>query len=113
MREFARAALDRAPFYAVARPLAGAALGFVAGGLYGALGGGLHAAVRGTPGLFLAWLLSCLAAGTAAGFLMGLGTAVDRTVCRRDWAYDEKRRRAAAPPDAGAALKPHNRVFGR
>jgi hypothetical protein len=74
--------LDRAPFYAVARPLAGAAIGLGGGGLYGALAGALHAVLRGTPGLFFAWFLAAAGAGTVAGFIMGVCTVIDRAFCR-------------------------------
>jgi hypothetical protein len=102
--------LNRAPLCIVTHPLAGAALGVVAGALFGALCGGLHAAARGTPGLFLPWLLVATAAGAAAGLLMGVCTAVDRAVCRESWDLDEKRCRQVGPPADGDAARPHNRI---
>jgi hypothetical protein len=110
MWEGAKALLDRAPFYALTRPLAGAALGLVAGGLYGTLCGGLHAVAGGTPGLFLSWLLVSAAAGTAAGFIMGVCTAVDRAVCGQDWALAEKLRQSVKPPADAGPVRPHNRI---
>jgi hypothetical protein len=78
MWDWAKALLDRGPFYLMARPLAGAVLGLAVGGLYGSLGGALHAALRGTPALFVGWFLPAVAGGTAAGFIMGVCSAAER-----------------------------------
>jgi hypothetical protein len=78
MWDRAKALLDQSPFYPLVRPLAGAALGLAVGGLFGALGGALHAALRLTPALFVAWFLPAAAAGTVAGFIMGVCSVMDR-----------------------------------
>jgi hypothetical protein len=78
MWERARVLLRQVPFHPVALPLTGAALGLAVGGLYGATAGSLHAVVRSTPVLFLGWLLPAAGAGTAAGFIMGVCSALDR-----------------------------------
>jgi hypothetical protein len=106
----AKVLLDRAPFYPITRPLAGAALGAVVGGVYGALGGALHAALGGSPRLFVAWLLSALPAGATAGLIMGLCTVLDRAVNGQDYAREERRRQHAALPPDGEVIEPHNRI---
>jgi hypothetical protein len=78
MRERAKILLDRAPYYAVTRPLAGAVVGAVAGGLYGILCGGVLGALNGAVGLAVRWGLAAAAAGATSGFLTGVCSAVDR-----------------------------------
>src|SRR4051794_37899277 len=91
MWDRAKVLTDRAPFYPVVWPLAGAALGLAVGGLYGALCGVLHAALRGTPALFGAWFLPAAAAGTAAGFILGVCSAADRAGCGPAVPHEPKR----------------------
>jgi hypothetical protein len=101
MWERAQVLLDRAPFFAVMRPFAGATLGAAAGGLYGTLCGGLHAAIRGEPRLFICWSLPLIVACAVSGLLMGICTAVDRAVCWQDWESAAKRQTSTDSPANG------------
>ncbi|HKI30455.1 MAG TPA: hypothetical protein VKA46_01090 [Gemmataceae bacterium] len=103
MREWAKVLLDRAPFYAVTRPLAGAALGAVGGGLYGALCGGVFGALNGMVALAVPWALAAAAAGATAGFLMGACSALDRAACRLDSSAEPRPRPTAGPSSNGHA----------
>jgi hypothetical protein len=78
MRARAKTLLDRAPYYAVTRPLAGAVVGAVVGGLYGLLCGSVLGALNGAVGLAVPWGLVAAAAGATSGFLMGVCSAVDQ-----------------------------------
>jgi hypothetical protein len=112
MWEGAQTLLDHPPLCLATRPVAGAALGFMAGAVYGALCGVLHMAVLWEPRLFLPWLVIVAKGGTVAGCLMGFCTAVDRVVNRAAWEQGlqvvgtgvrrsaSRKRRAGAVPDA-------------
>jgi hypothetical protein len=111
MWERAGVLLDRSPYCAVTRPLAGAALGAAAGALFGALCGAVLAVSRGVPALLLSWLLVSAAAGTAAGFIMGVCNAVDRIACRRAWELDAKWRQRLEPSANRDAVKPPDQAL--
>ena len=107
MWDRARVLLDRAPLYVVMRPLAGGVAGLAVGGLYGALCGSLHAVLRGTPPLFLAWFLPAAGAGTAAGFIMGVCSTLDRAAWGSAVPAEPQRRRDGWPSTNGH-IGPHH-----
>jgi hypothetical protein len=106
MWEWAKILLDRAPFYAFARSLAGLALGLAVGGLYGALCGGLLAMIEGKPVLFVGWFVLAAGAGTAVGFIMGLCSAIDRASWPPIAPPEPQRRPTAQASTKGHAVSP-------
>jgi hypothetical protein len=105
MRERAKVLLDRAPFYAVTRPLAGAAVGAAVGGLYGALCGACYAVLWGSLPVVFGLALHGAGAGAVAGFLMGLWSAADRAACGPAALPEPKPPRTAEPPANGRVAR--------
>jgi hypothetical protein len=60
--------------------------------------------LRGTSALFLAWLLPAAGAGIAAGFIMGVCSALDRAAWGSEAPPEPERHRGGGPSTSGHVL---------